>query len=228
MKVNVFLPCRKGSERVKNKNIKSISNYKYGLIEIKLNQLLKSKYVNNIYLSTNDDEIIKYANTLNSERIIIHKRKEDLSSSNTSTDHIVPHVLELIGEGEIMWTHVTSPFISTDLYNKIILSYFNNKKKGYDSLMTTNLIYGYLWDKEGAINYNRNIEKWPRTQTLSPVHEINSAVFLSNSSNYQNYNDRIGVNPFLYPVDKIEGFDIDWEDDFKIAECLIETNVANI
>lgn len=228
MKVNVFLPCRKGSERVKNKNIKSISNYKYGLIEIKLNQLLKSKYVNNIYLSTNDDEIINYANTLNSERIIIHKRKEDLSSSNTSTDHIVPHVLELIGEGEIMWTHVTSPFISTDLYNKIILSYFNNKKKGYDSLMTTSLIYGYLWDKEGAINYNRNIEKWPRTQTLSPVHEINSAVFLSNSSNYQNYNDRIGVKPFLYPVDKIEGFDIDWEDDFKIAECLIETNVANI
>lgn len=228
MKVNVFLPCRKGSERVKNKNIRSISKYKYGLIEIKLNQLLKSKYINNIYLSTNDDEIIKYASALNSERIIIHKRKEDLSSSNTSTDQIVPHVLELIGEGEIMWTHVTSPFISAELYNKIILSYFNNKKKGYDSLMTTNLIYGYLWDKKGAINYNCNIEKWPRTQTLSPIHEINSAVFLSNSSNYQKFDDRIGAKPFLYPVDKIEGFDIDWEDDFKIAECLIETNVANL
>ena len=36
-----FLPCRKGSQRIKDKNIKKILNFEMGLVEIKLNQLLK-------------------------------------------------------------------------------------------------------------------------------------------------------------------------------------------
>lgn len=223
MKVNVFLPCRKGSQRVPKKNIKKFGNYINGLIEIKLNQLINAKRVEKIYLSTNDEEIIEYAQSLSSDKIIIHKRDESLSSSTTSTDELVGHALDLIPDGEILWTHVTSPFLTAVDYDIIISKYFELLDAGYDSLMTTNLIHGFLWNENGAINYDRDKEKWPRTQTIEPIHEVNSAIFLTNTNIYKKYNDRIGVKPYLYSLDKIKGFDIDWEEDFEFAETLLQS-----
>lgn len=228
MSVNVFLPCRKGSQRVPKKNIKSFAGFEHGLVEIKLKQLIKSKKISKIYLSTNDEEILDYARSLRNEKIIIHKRDESLSSSETSTDELVSHALELIQEDEILWTHVTSPFLTAKEYDIIIEKYEQMKINGYDSLMTTSLIHGFLWNKKEPINYDRTKEKWPRTQTIEPIHEINSAIFLANSATYEQLNDRIGRKPYLYALDKIKGFDIDWEDDFKIAEAMVKSKVTEL
>ena len=45
--ISVFIPVRKGSKRVKNKNIRAIGKYKLGLLEIKLKQLEKLIKINN-------------------------------------------------------------------------------------------------------------------------------------------------------------------------------------
>jgi CMP-N-acetylneuraminic acid synthetase len=218
--VSVFLPCRKGSERVPKKNIKPFAGIKKGLIAIKLNQLVQVKAISNIVLSTNDEEILEYAKTLNNSKIKIHKRVESLSTSETSTDDLVNHALELVPAGHIMWTHVTSPFLNAQAYEAIIKKYFIKLDQGYDSLMTTNLIHGFLWKDVSPINYNRELEKWPRTQTLEPIHELNSGAFLASTCIYKDLQDRIGEKPYLYILDKIQGFDIDWKEDFEIAECL--------
>jgi CMP-N-acetylneuraminic acid synthetase len=227
-KVSVFLPCRKGSERVPKKNIRPFASFESGLIAIKLDQLLQVESISNIVLSTNDEEILEYAETLNSSKIKIHKRIESLSTNQTSTDDLVSHAVDLVPEGHILWTHVTSPFLNAQTYEKIIKTYFNKLDQGYDSLMTTNLIHGFLWNEVAPINYNRALEKWPRTQTLEPMHEINSGVFLASAHIYRELQDRIGEKPYLYPLDKIQGFDIDWEDDFKIAEAIIQSGIAKV
>ena len=56
MKINVFLPCKKNSKRIKNKNKRKFANINFGLVKIKLSQLLKSKLIDNIYLSTRNLE----------------------------------------------------------------------------------------------------------------------------------------------------------------------------
>jgi len=226
--ITAFLPCRKGSQRVPKKNIKPFASYDFGLIQIKLQQLIEAKNINKILLSTNDTEILDYASSLNNSKIGCHHREEYLATSETSTDDLVGHALDLIPEGHILWTHVTSPFVNAQLYDQIINQYKTVLDEGYDSLMTTNLIHGFIWNNNQPINYDRSKEKWPRTQTLEPLHEVNSAVFLSSCKNYQNLNDRIGNKPFLFPLDKIQGFDIDWEDDFEIAQAIVKTGLASL
>lgn len=218
--VTAFLPCRKGSERVKNKNIRPFAGYEKGLLQIKLSQLIQSKSIHRIVLSTNDESILDYANSLRDEKVKLHKRDEVLSSSKTSTDELVSLAEELVGSGHILWTHVTSPFVTSERYDSIIDMYFNKLRAGYDSLMTTTEIKGFLWKDGRPLNYDRELEKWPRTQTLVPINEVNSAAFLSSVDNYANYKDRIGDSPFLYTLEKIEGFDIDWPEDFELAEAL--------
>lgn len=227
-KVTCFLPCRKGSERIPKKNIKPFTQYSHGLIEVKLNQLLACQSIDEIILSTNDAEILEYAEGLSNSKIILHKRIEELSSSQTSTDSLVAHAADLIPSGHILWTHVTSPFINAQKYEEIISKYFECLKEGYDSLMTTTLLHAFLWEDSKPLNYDRTIEKWPRTQTLAPIYEVNSGVFLASTNVYKEQNDRVGENPYLFTLDKLVSQDIDWPEDFFIAEALVEKGLVSL
>lgn len=226
MTVSVFLPCRKGSERVPKKNIKPFAGFNNGLIELKLKQLLSCSAVDEVVLSTDDDEILNFASSIAHRKLKLHKRIDALCTSSTSTDELVAHALDLIPVGHILWTHVTSPFINAQVYQEIIERYFKALSEGYDSLMTTTLIHGFLWNEQAPINYDRSREKWPRTQTIAPIHEINSGVFLNSVESYKNINDRIGNKPFLYPMNKITAYDIDWHEDFVIAETIAKNGLA--
>lgn len=228
MIINCFLPCRSGSQRLPNKNIRAIAGFQYGLIEIKLRQLSEVRTINSIVLSTDDPEIIRFAASLNIAKLIIHKRADCLATNQTSTDNLIMHASELIKQGHILWTHVTSPFLTAGTYQEIIKKYFAVVKEGYDSLMTTTLLKNFVWDDNGPVNYDRNIEKWPRTQTLKPLYEVNSAVFIASAKIYNQMQDRIGIKPYFYPLDKIRGTDIDWPEDFKVAEALLNSKIANV
>lgn len=223
-KINVFLPCRQGSERIPKKNIKKFGDFEYGLLQNKIEQLLKVQLVEKIYVSTDDQIIIDYLVSLKNEKIIIHKRDDNLCNSETSTDELVKHAGELLPEGIILWTHVTSPFVNACVYDNMIESYLSSIKKSYDSLMSVTPIHGFIWNKGRPINYDRNIEKWPRTQSLEPLYDVNSAAFIADRKVYLNVQDRIGDKPYLFKLDKILSTDIDWEEDFLIAESLLKSN----
>lgn len=224
--ISVFLPCRAGSVRVPRKNIKPFAGVEHGLIELKLKQLSYSKLVDEVVLSTNDVDILEYAEQLGLSKLRVHRRAEHLCSSETSTDDLVSHALDLIPQGHILWTHVTSPFIGAKVYDEIIEQYYLGLERGYDSLMTTTLIHGFLWDDNAPINYDRTVEKWPRTQTIAPIHEVNSGVFLNSAQNYAQFNDRIGTKPYLYPLNKIIAHDVDWQEDFIIAEAIYKNRLV--
>ena len=66
-----FLPCRKGSQRIKEKNIKPILDFKMGLDELKLSQLLKGEKIKKFFLSTDDIQIINLFQLLFMRMIII-------------------------------------------------------------------------------------------------------------------------------------------------------------
>lgn len=227
-KITCFLPCRKGSQRVPRKNVRKFSNMDYGLLEIKVKQLIDVEAIDEIILSTNDGEIIDWVQRRECKKIRVHTRCDQLSSSVTSTDELVMHAKSLISDGCILWTHVTSPFVNAKVYTELIDKYLMVSEQGYDSLMTTTKVCSFLWNKKGPINYDRNREKWPRTQTLEGVYEINSAAFIAHANIYEKYQDRIGKNPYLFTLDKLTGYDIDWQDDFIVAECLLEKGLVSI
>ncbi|WPU65820.1 acylneuraminate cytidylyltransferase family protein [Peredibacter starrii] len=221
--ITVFLPCRSGSERVKNKNIRTFAGVEGGLTRIKIEQLLKISQIQRIVLSTNDEEVMKIAESFNDRKIQIDRRPQHLALSSTSTDELIDYVGKIITEGDILWTHVTSPFVSAETYSRAIKKYYEVTNEGYDSLMSVSKIQTFLWSSEGAFNYDPLIEKWPRTQTLRPLYEVNSAFFMANHLTYISLKNRIGQKPYLLETSKIENIDIDWEEDFQFAEQVWRT-----
>jgi CMP-N-acetylneuraminic acid synthetase len=224
--VAFFLPTRKGSQRIKNKNTRPFSCIEGGLVEIKLNQLLSVNKIDKIILSTNDEGTIKVAKKLdpNLKKIKIDVRPEALCSSTTRVEDLINYIPTVVKAEHIFWAHATAPFTEKEDYEKAIDKYFNILEAGYDSLMSVTKLQQFLWSetKNEMINYNRKVNKWPNTQDLEPLYEINHAFYISSRNNYLNFSDRIGEKPFLYELDRIKSFDIDWEDDFIIAEAIYD------
>lgn len=216
-KVNVFLPMRAGSQRIPKKNIRDFANIKGGLCKIKIEQLLSCDYVDCIHVSTDDPEVLEISNSFNSNRIKLSIRPPCLATSETSTDDLIKYVPKVIFEGHVLWTHVTSPFVTPHIYDEMILKYFTCLEE-FDSLMSVNKIQKFLWSDEGPINYDRKQEKWPRTQTIKPIWEVNSAAFLAPLEVYKRGEDRIGNSPYLFELPDEVAFDVDWLAEFRIAE----------
>ena len=62
--------------------------------------------------------------------------------------------MNIIPDGHILWTHVTSPFIDEKIYDSAIKKYKNIIRSKYDSMMTVTKIKGFVWDDKKSINYN--------------------------------------------------------------------------
>ncbi|GAB2642999.1 hypothetical protein GCM10027035_41280 [Emticicia sediminis] len=224
-KISFFLPTRKGSERVKNKNTRDFAGISGGILQIKLEQLLNVKNVHEIIVSTNDEETISVANSFGSERIKIIVRPEHLCLSSTNIEEFINYIPTVMESDHIFWVHATAPFVTVNEYNEALEKYWRIiETNEFDSLVSVTKIQQFLWDAEvkDYINHDRSKVKWPRTQDLKPLYEINHAFYINSKENYIKYSDRIGIKPDLFILDKIKSFDIDWEDDFKIAEIIYE------
>ena len=115
--ISFFIPIRKGSKRVKNKNIRPIKKFRLGLTEIKILQLrklcnsinrlnLKKFKPIEIIVSTNCEKIKKFLKPL--KWIKIHHRNEYLSSDDCLGE-LIKEVPKICQGEYIVWTHVTSP-----------------------------------------------------------------------------------------------------------------------
>ena len=86
--LSVFIPIRKGSKRIKDKNTKTLLNFKYGLTEIKIMQLNKfrkifkkkfKKIKLEFVVSTDCPKVKKFIHKFS--WIKLHRRQKSLSSN---------------------------------------------------------------------------------------------------------------------------------------------------
>ena len=220
-KVAFFLPTRKGSERVKNKNTRPFAGVTGGLIENKLHQILSTILIDEIILSTNDETCMKVAEKYSEDkRLRIVPRPDELCLSSTNLQDLICYVPTITDADHILWGHVTTPLCSAKQYDEAINCYLNSLKEGKDSLVGVKELKNFLLNKEGQLINNTTNLPWPRTQDLEPLYEINHTIFLAKREVYEEQKNRLGKHPTLYVMDEIHSFDIDWEDDFTIAEVI--------
>lgn len=219
-----FLPTRKGSERVKSKNTRPFAGIEGGLVENKIKQLLATKHIDEILFSSNDEMCIAIAEKYASDsRLRIIPRPNELCLSTTNLQDLICYVPTITNADHILWGHVTTPLVEAKVYDTAIEQYLSKITKGYDSLVSVKELKNFLLNQEGKLVNNTTDIPWPRTQDLEPLYEINHAIFLAKRSVYTEQKNRIGQKPLLYIMDEIHSKDIDWEEDFKIAEIMYKT-----
>ena len=159
--ISFFIPIRKNSKRIKNKNIKKINNYKLGLTEIKVLQLekfLKKKNYNinyEVIVSTDCSKIKLFIKKY--KWIKIHNRSKKLSTDDC-LDNLIKEVPKICKGKFILWTHVTSPLFNEECYRQFIAKFIQNTKK-YDSAFSADIAGTFIMnDKKLWISHNTKIK----------------------------------------------------------------------
>ena len=221
LNIAFYLPVRAGSERVKNKNTRPFAGIDGGLLANKLRQLSEMKLASEVILSTNDPACMDIAKGFVGRfaglRII--KRPDALCSSSTKLEDVIRYVYGITDAEHILWGHVTTPLVNASIYDEAIRVYEKALAEGYDSLVSVNKFQNFLLNGEGKMVNNDTLLEWPRTQDLTPLYEINHAIFLCSRALYKQ-GRRTGKRPKLFSFDKLRSHDIDWEEDFIVGEQL--------
>ncbi len=215
-KIKALLFMKGHSERLPRKNVKPICGRP--LLQWIMEALSKSKYVEEIILNTDDEEIA--AKAQDGYDVTIHWRPEYLLTiTSNEASQILAHDLSITRGEHFLQTHSTNPLLKTETIDRAVETYFE-KLGEYDSLFSvTPLQKRFYWPDGRPINHDP--DNMIKTQELPYVFEENSCIYMFSRQVFEKYERRFGEKPFLFPMDPYESVDIDEPVDFSVAEALM-------
>lgn len=219
MKVVALLPMKGNSERVPNKNLKDFNGKP--LFHYVLQSLQNCELIDEVIINTDSDKIANSAASFS--KVKIHQRPEAICGDFVSMNDVIANDLEN-SDGDIyLQTHSTNPLLKADTITKAIEEF---KGSDNDSLFSVTKLQTRLYWKDGK-PVNHNPEELLRTQDLPPLFEENSNIFIFTKQSFAKAeNKRIGLNPMMFEMDKLEAIDIDEPQDFIMAEAIQKLNLV--
>jgi N-acylneuraminate cytidylyltransferase len=215
MKIIALLPMKGNSERVPNKNLKPFNGIP--LYHHVLKTLLAVNAINEVVIDTDSDAIRADVTKNFKERVRLIDRPEALCGDMVSMNKIIEHDMEQVPADYYIQTHSTNPLLLPETLEGAVEKMAETE---HDSIFSVTKIQTRLYDANG-VAVNHDPKELIRTQDLPPLFEENSNFFIFTKTSFESSGGkRIGLNPLMYDIDKLEAIDIDEPQDFLIAETL--------
>jgi len=208
--ITAVVPVRKGSVRVKNKNLRSFAGS--NLLQIKLDTLKGVGLFDKIVVSTDSDEMMDIASRAGAE---VHEREEYYASSECNNSEFFENIAQFIESDVIAYTPVTSPLVSRETYREVISKY---KSEGLRNIVTASYVKHHMWLNGSPLNYD--VMNSPNSQDLPNIIALNYGINIITRSDMLRYKNVVTSTPTFYMLDEIESVDVDTELDFIVAETL--------
>jgi CMP-N-acetylneuraminic acid synthetase len=220
-RIVALVPMKGHSERIPNKNLRLFGNKP--LYHAILTSLSQSIYIDKIIINTDSKAIMEDALN-NFENVIIHERPKEIQGDLVPMNDVIKFDVEHSSSDHFIQTHSTNPLLKTETINAAIEEYFRLIPAKDSVFSVTKLQTRLYWSDGKPVNHNP--DELLRTQDLPPVYEENSNFYIFSRETFcKAGNKRIGKNPHMFDVNKIEALDIDEEEDFKLAEYFYQETI---
>ena len=221
-KIIAVIPARLGSKRVQAKNLRMLGDKP--LIYYMIETLKKSTLVDEIYINSDSDLFEKIAKRYS---VNFYKRDPDLATSESMIDDYIYDFCKNIQCDVLAVANPTSPFLKTDELDKAIEHFIDND---FDTQLACEDIKTHCFYKGEPINFSTKGQH-PRSQDLIPIKALNFAVTIWKSQSYIDNYETNGYGVYTgkighYSFEGLANVDIDWEEDFVLAEYLLKNRVA--
>jgi CMP-N,N'-diacetyllegionaminic acid synthase len=228
-----LIPARGGSQRVKNKNIRQLSNKP--LIGYTIESALKAKNIDRVIVSTDNHEIAKIALGYGAE--VPFLRPEKFATADSTEFDFHNHTLESLEKLEsykvdiIVNLYPTSPFRKTETINNALDLFLLNPNA--DSLRSVRKCKEHpykMWIKDGKhlrrfVSIDDASKQTLSYHLLPEVYIQNSSIYIVKSETLLKYKNTIGENTLFFEMEDLESLDINYEVDYEFAEFIIKKNM---
>lgn len=211
MKVVAFLPAKGTSNRIKSKNMRLLDGKP--LFQYTLEKLNECDFIDEVYLDSESEEIFNSASEID-----FIKMKRDPKYANNKTDGHLLFYNEARQVNSDIYIQIlcTSPFIRKETIKKGVEVLKNSSE--YDSVVLIRKDKQYHWDKNGPKYDKSNI---PNSVDLEDTIIETMGLYMTRKEVALQDKKRIGNNPYLLEADPIEAIDVNYPEDFALAEYIM-------
>lgn len=230
MDILAIIPARGGSKGIPKKNIKLLAGKP--LITYSIEAAIESEYINEVVVSTDDEEITQISKKCGAEVI---KRPSELAQDDSPTIDAIIHVLNTPeNEGYsvdiVVLLQPTSPLRTHEDIDNAINLFAKNMNKCDSLVSVCEVDHSPYWSLkvEGDYlkpNFGEEYFKM-RRQDLPKLYMPNGSIFISKKESLLNSKSFYNGNTIPYLMKTEESVDIDTIMDFKLAELILEDKNA--
>lgn len=213
MKTTIFMPIKLNNERTPGKNLKCFDDGT-PLLQVPLYTALEAKMegvIDRIVVYCSQEEIVKYL----PDGVEYIKRPEYLDTQTVRCGDIIEAFINEVESDIYVMYHATSPFISkehlVDCINAV-------KSQKYDSAFAAKKLQNFMWFENKPLNFS--LDCAPRTQDMKPYYCELSSPYVFTKDVFNKYHGRTGENPYICECSEIEAIDIDYPEDFVLANAV--------
>ena len=223
------IPARGGSKRLPGKNIRLLDGKP--LINYTIQAALKSRYIDEVIVSTEDKEIAEMSESCGANVPFI--RPKELSSDNMHPVEAAIHAVNyFITEQKKEFEHVlmlqpTSPLRNEHDIDKAIEFLHSKKADAVVSVCEaehSQLCYNTLPENLSMRDFLRDDLKSKMSQDVPMLYRVNGAIYISKTRKLLKEGTFfLKDNIFAFLMDMKKSVDVDSLIDFKLAEILMQT-----
>ncbi|QTE40242.1 acylneuraminate cytidylyltransferase family protein [Mucilaginibacter gossypii] len=220
-KITALVPMKGHSDRVPRKNIRQLVGKPafHWIMET----LSKSAYINEILVNTDSEEIAESARA-NFDKVRVLERPDFLLGDMVSIQPLIAYDIEQTDAEYFLQTHSTNPLLTVESVDGAIEAFFAQKE--HDALFSvTEVKQRFYWPDGRGINHDP--KHLIRTQDLEPIYHENSCFYIFSKETNHKIKNRLGSNPMMFPIERLEAADIDDLEDFYWTEFLLQRRIAN-
>jgi CMP-N-acetylneuraminic acid synthetase len=220
--IHAIILARGGSKGIKNKNLISIKNKPLVYWSIKHSK--SSKLINETWVSSEDNKILKVSEKYKAKLII---RPKKIATSKSSSESAWIHAINFLKSQNIKATHIvgiqpTSPIRSPKDFDDAIKYFISNK---FDSMFTSTVINDHcIWKKNKSKNLiaNYNYKNRKPRQLIEDKFLENGSFYIFKTEKFLKHKCRLFGKIGTYKMPKIKSFQIDDMDDVNIIKLLVK------
>lgn len=212
MKVAAFLPVKGSSERVENKNIRLLDGKPLFLHT--LEKLLRCEFIDEVWLDSESEAIHQMA----AELPCLHMHR-DPALANNKTDGNRLFMNEVHHSQADVYIQIlgTSPFISIETLRTGVETLKTQPQ--YDSAILVRAEKQYTWSPE-TLRPVYDLENIPNSFNLPDTLIETMGLYMMRREAALATNRRIGEKPFLLHASALEAVDVNYPDDFELANLI--------
>lgn len=214
----IIIPARGGSKGIPRKNLRTLGGNP--LISYSIKTALKSEFKPDVYVSSDDDEILSISQKFGAK---IHKRDSSIADDKTTLDPVIYDAFLAISKKEskeytlIVTLQPTSPLLKSTSLDSAIKKALED---GTDTVISAKDDTHLTWKKSGD-GFVPNYEKRVNRQYLTPIFKETGG-FLITKSKIMTQHNRIGERVELFLLSAGEEIDIDTYEDWNLCEYYLK------
>ena len=215
--ITALVPMKGQSERVPGKNVRPLCGKP--LLYWTLSALHEASRVASVVVDTDSEEIAALVRQHHPQTRVLMRPDHLRDGATVTGNMLIEWELSQVAGDHFGQFHVTSPLLTPETIDRAVEAYFAGLDE-HDSLMTVTEHHMWLFRGDGT-PVNSDTRKLVRSQDLAPLFEDNNAAHLFSRSSFGRTGSRIGERPQMFRMSKLEAIDIDYEEDFVIAEAVM-------